>query len=384
MQYPLTDTRRAVVLDLLAELAGRRPAVVAEEQVGHEWAPVTRLGLDIDVFDGASSVVVKTRRVEREGYGGPAHLRREQAGLKVAEASGVAPRLIAADDAAGVVIESDLGRWPTLESVLLGDDTVAAERAVVAFGTAMGRLHASTSRLRETHAGILESLGAPELGRDRFGQWPGVDRWDAVEAGAKALGFPDATTARDDVDFVRERLLAPSLAALVHTDLNPTNALITVDGVRLVDFEGAIFGHPGMDASFLHYPFPNYSANWSTLPPEVAHAADVAYREELQPLLGSAPDGYDTMLAVGAAAALAIRVQRLPRLAEVTGSSRNQWRRRAQLVQQIGVFTGLAARAQCLEALSRWFSGVADAIESRWPDTTTPRPPIFPAFATGA
>lgn len=47
MQYPLTDTRRAVVLDLLAELVGDRPRIAAEEPVGHEWAPVTRLRLDL-------------------------------------------------------------------------------------------------------------------------------------------------------------------------------------------------------------------------------------------------------------------------------------------------------------------------------------------------
>jgi hypothetical protein len=36
--------------------------------------------------------------------------------------SGVAARVILADDHAGVVIQSDLGTWPTLETVLIGDD----------------------------------------------------------------------------------------------------------------------------------------------------------------------------------------------------------------------------------------------------------------------
>ena len=45
-------------------------------------------------------------------------------------------------------------------------------------------------------------------------------------------------------------------------------------GVRIVDFEGAIFGHLGFDVSFLHFPFPMYSAHWATLPAGVVAEAD--------------------------------------------------------------------------------------------------------------
>jgi hypothetical protein len=82
--------------------------------------------------------------------------------------------------------------------------------------------------------------------------------------------------------FVCSRLDEPgTYGALVHLDLNPTNALVTDDAVRLVDFEGAGFGHIGFDASFLHYPFPDHSPNWSVLPDHIVQAADRAYREAL-------------------------------------------------------------------------------------------------------
>ncbi|GAA3116162.1 RimJ/RimL family protein N-acetyltransferase [Kribbella aluminosa] len=82
MHYPLTDERRDAVLDGLADVWGHRPDVVGAQQIGHEWAPVTRL-----LFDRDEPVIVKTRRVDGEGHGGPAYLRREAAGLRTAEAS---------------------------------------------------------------------------------------------------------------------------------------------------------------------------------------------------------------------------------------------------------------------------------------------------------
>jgi hypothetical protein len=379
MRYPLTEVRRQAVLDLVGPLVGDKCSIVAEEPVGHEWAPVTRLTFDREIPGVGRTAVVKTRRVDGEGYGGPVHLRREQAGLRIAGATKVTPRLIAADDAAGVVLATDLGRWPTVESVLLGNDADAAARAVIELGRAVGRLHASTHHSEESHRKALVALGLPA---DRLGQWAGVDRWNEVERASAALGFPDASVARDDIAFVLDRLAHPApFVALVHTDLNPTNALVTAEGVKLVDFEGSIFGHIGVDISFLHYPFPNHSAHWAVLPGEVVVEADLAYRRELALVLHSdVMAGYDEMVAIGAAAALAVRVQRLAKIAEHDQPPRDRWRRRAQLVQQIRVFEHLAAKSGCLSALADWFAHLAEAMEGRWADATSPPPRLFPAF----
>ena len=143
---------------------------------------------------------------------------------------------------------------------------------------------------------------------------------------------------------------------LVHADLNPTNALVTPDGVKLVDFEGSGRGHLGWDAAFLRYPFPTYSAHWATLPYAVSRDADRACRAVLAPAL---PPGalaqYDDALATGAAAVLVLRAQRLAKLADDAQPPPERWRRRAQLVQQIRVFEQLAART--FPMLVAWFTG---------------------------
>ena len=358
MHYPLTIERQQAVLDGLARICGRRPVIADAQQVGHDWAPVTRLVFDRDLSglgagptEGPSrTVIVKTRRVDGEGHGGPAYLRREAAGLRTAVLSGVAARVTLTDDQAGVVVQSDLGTWPTLETVLLGNDSERAATAMVDFAQTIGRLHATTLGRRIDHDLALAEFGSADVTPGGGVGTGGARRWHVVEQACAELGFPDARAARDDIAFVRSQLEEPGrYTALVHNDLNPTDALVTDRGIRLVDFEGSGFGHIGVDASFLHYPFPHRSANWSVRPEPVTEAADHTYRNALAAALAAdGLHGYDKMLAVGAAAALASRVTRLPVIARTNQTPHDSWRRRAQLVQQIGVLNRLTDRAGTL------------------------------------
>jgi aminoglycoside/choline kinase family phosphotransferase len=368
MPTPFLPYHQEAALRLLPDDGGIRPVIIATEHLGHEWAPVTRLTFDRELGGIGRTVVVKTWRAEAEyGWGGPAHLRREHAALVTAEDASLAPRLIGADHTIGVLVASDLGTWPTLESVLLGDDPDAAAAAIVGLGRTVGRLHATTLNRGSTESHI-----------ERIGQWPGVDQWSGVEADVLALGLPDARVARDDIANVLSRLLEPSPVVLAHMDVHPGNALVTPDGVKLLDFEGSVFGHLGFDLASLHFPFPNYSAHWATVPPDVVAATDRAYRAELPE---SVRAGLDDEVAIGAAAALAVRVaKRLPKIAAEDQAPDERWRRRAQLVHQIRVFEDLAARAGVLAALADWYGRLGDVMAERWPDATKPRPPVFPAF----
>lgn len=382
MHHPLTPDRLAAVLRLLD--VPDRSWVVAAEGLGSEYAPVTRLRFDRPVGPGGDrSVVVKTRRVDGPGWGGPHHLRREIAalGLGAVLDHPATARLLGVDEPAGVVVASDLGSWPSLEAVLLGGDPMAAREAIVALADAAASLHAATLGVEVEHRNALAALGT-DARRDRLGLWPGVDRWDDVVAATRALRFPDAALAAADVHEVRRALEEPGpFGALTHLDLNPTNVVIAPDGAKLVDFEGSTFGHVGMDVAFLQFPFPNYSAHWAALPEAVVAAVDDAYRTALSRALpASAMEAYDRMVAVGAAWALAIRVLRLPVLAADGQSAHDSWRRRAQLVQQIEVFDRLATRADALPRLRAWFVELRDAMAERWPDATSPPPPLFPAF----
>lgn len=387
VHHPLTSARLDRALHLLG--ISERSAVVDVEPLGGDYAPVTRLRFRDPVAGagGATSVVVKTRRVEGAGWGGPHHLRRELVALQVtAGRHGVAPSVLAADELAGLVVLTDLGRWPSLEALLLGADPTAARRAMVALGAAVGALHGGTTDVEHEHATALARHGT-DARRDRLGLWPATRHWGDVVRATRELGFPDAGAGAvlADIDAVTTELEAPGpFGALVHLDLNPTNVVITDAGARLVDFEGSTFGHTGFDAAFLHFPFPNYSAHWAVLPADVVAATDDAYRAALAASIDGAADDetYARMLAFGAAANLSVRVQRLPVLAGAGQTPHDSWRRRAQLVQQIEVLVALTERAGVLGAFGRWFTELAEVMAERWADATSPPPPIYPAFAS--
>ena len=345
--YPLTAARRDQICSALSRLAGGPVRVTSEQHVGHESAPVTRLGLDRDIPGIGSTVVAKTRRVDGEGHGGPAFLRREVAALRTATSSGVTAQGIHVDDDAGVMLQTDLGEWPTLQDVLLGDDPAAAARGMVEMATAVGRLHASTIDRRAEHQRHLAAFSADvETGQMYV---DGAEHWDGIEQACTELGLPSATRARNEVTCLLARSTGPGpSSALIHRDLNPTNVLLTDAGARLVDVEGSGFGHLGIDACFLHYPFPHHSSPWGLLPDGVVDSADAAYRTALAD--GGAHqvlDSYGQLLAEGAAIVLIGRISRLRQVSRPDQAPQDSWRRRGQVVQQIRTFLlQLAERAE--------------------------------------
>lgn len=389
-QNPLAPDALTRALELLDRRTGVGFEHRSIEALGGDWAPVSRVALDRDVvIDGrsaGSSVVVKTRRMDDGGgraWVGGHHLANEEIAMRLLSGSGVAPQLIASDLVSGVVVMSDLTPAPTVDDIIRGDDPTEATAALVALARAMGRMHALTAHLGEDERAAITS-SAPRDPHVLFGHWPGADAWADVERACAALGFPDARVARKDIAAVVAELAEPGpLLALTHTDTGPMNALLTrADMATFVDWEGCGFRHIGWDASWLHFPFPNCSDRWSVLPVAVVDAADDAYRAEVAeaiPVLGE-EGTYRSMLAVGCAASLAVRVQRLPLLATEGQPPYDSWRRRTQLIHQIQVFVAVAAAANRLEELATWFADLADAMRHRWPDAWNPPPAVYSAF----
>lgn len=386
---PADDLAR--VLDLLGDAAGVRFRYVAVEPLGGAWAPVSRVTLDRElVVDGrgvGSSVVVKTSRLDDGGgraWVGGHHLANEAIALRLLAGTDLAPLLIASDLERGVVVMSDLAPAPTVDDIIRGDDSAAATAALVALARAIGRMHALTAGFSDDERSAIRSE-APRDARVRFGHWPGVDAWQEVERATASLGFPDASAARDDIAIVMAELDEPGpYLALSHTDTGPMNALLTRPGIAtFVDWEGSAFRHIGWDASWLQYPFPNCSDRWSVLPADVVEAADQVYREEVMKAIPVLEDdaAYRSMLAVGCAASLAVRVQRLPLLAAEGQAPYDSWRRRTQLAHQIQVFVDVAAAAGQLESLATWFADLADSMRHRWGDVWKPPPAVYTAFA---
>lgn len=396
----------AVVERLLSMRMGRPVRVLRVQPLGGAFAPVARMTLDTRVTDpagepqGGATVVVKARRRGGTGWGyDPANLRNEQASLRLLEelGAGVAPRLLAADDGAGILVMTDAGAGgagPSVEDLVhaRGPNAAAAARgALTGLARAVGAMHAaSLGRDGDYHA-LRAALGSGDPAHERRGHLT-PERWGELCASVAALGFPRAERASDDVRALAAELGEPGpLLALTHQDLTPANGVLAEAGGRadgaggrvvLVDFEGAAFRHLCLDAAQLRFPFPQYG-RWAPVPDGVVDGMLAAYRDDLARGWPPARDdrAFDAVLAAGCAAWAVIRTYRLPRVSDDGQPPEQARRRRAQLLHTIDVFLATAGRAGRFAELAAWLSDLAGAMRGRWPADAEPAFPTFPAFA---
>ena len=209
--------------------------------------------------DGAGTVVVKS-------YAGGSRLAwaRERVGLAAAGPVGVAPRLLAVAADPPLVVMEDLGSAPGVADHLLGADPVAADDALVAWATALGRLHAGTHADR---AAIARAFAEAE---------------SAVATTSRSTGSTPASTAAstrppssgprnaDELGWPGRRTSArwpracstPSTMRSARPMPVPDNNLLADRGLHLIDFEWSEVRHPAWDAAYLAVPWPTCWCSW--------------------------------------------------------------------------------------------------------------------------
>jgi hypothetical protein len=200
------------------------------------------------------------------------------------------PELFAHDGTSRVVVLEDLGRAPTLADKLIGDDSRAAERALLSWARSLGRLHATTAS-READFGALMRRLAPTVrlkgdplsirGPGALAKLPQLLR-DALGVATSAAVTERAERTRWLLETSRHRAFSPS-------DSCPDNNLITSRGVRFLDFEGGCLRNIMLDAASLQLPFPSCWCGFD-LPAGMTDAMFAAWRAEVQ---GMWPDLQD-------------------------------------------------------------------------------------------
>lgn len=197
------------------------------------------------------SVVVKqfasTRTVNNSGGYGFA---REWAALQTVPD---APRMLAADTDLGLIVMEDLGTHPTLADVLLGDDADAARSGLLDWAGSVGRTLAADPAMADRFVALVRERDPAS----RTGGGPpspqlataGVDR-----LAAQGVRVPDRVAG----ELARmDRLSGDgSTRVLSPNDFCPDNALVTPDGIRLIDLEGTALHHPALAIAYLVMPFP--------------------------------------------------------------------------------------------------------------------------------
>lgn len=395
MSLPDAVSRR--VTSLLCAYAGTDVRIARSEPIAEGWSAqfgahpwITRCTVTGDRGTVPSSVIVKVRRPEAHARSGSERLRRERAALEFLAAIGSAlgPRLLAADDGAGILVMEDLGAGPALEDLLLEGDPSAVERGLVAFAGALGRLHATTAGRAAEYYRLRSRLGPVDPAGDRV-SIAGDDlahAWRRLRAIAADRPYlPTPTGVGADVAALLRVLSEPGpYLAFSNGDTCPQNCRMAGGGVRFLDFEQAAFRHALLDAAALRFPFPACPC-WSRLPEAVGRRAEAAYREELARSCPAVLDhaSYAHGLTAACAAWTIVRAVRLPKLEDADVPHPMRFSRRGQLLDDIGTTIRCAHHSRSLQALAAWLADVGAALRARWPHIASTQP-FYPAFQSGS
>jgi hypothetical protein len=168
----------------------------------------------------------------------------------------VGPELVAQDTGKRLLVLEDLGRGSTLADILFADDPRTAERALLAWARALGRLHTTMAGREADFDALMRRLGAKS--------WtdPVADDMlhaltDVPELLEQSLGVTTPAPVTERLATAAE-LLGPSrYRSFSPSDICPDNSLVTGTGVRFLDFEWGCVRDIALDAAYLQVPFPS-------------------------------------------------------------------------------------------------------------------------------
>ncbi|MGI8307325.1 phosphotransferase family protein [Saccharopolyspora hattusasensis] len=192
----------------------------------------------------------------------------------------VGPELIAHDATERLLVLEDLGRGSTLADVLFADDSRVAERALLAWARALGRLHSTTAGCEADFDALMRRLGAKS--------WTDPVADDIVRSVGELPELLSQTLGVDTPPLMVERLTAAAellessrYRAFSPSDICPDNSLVTgSSGVRFLDFEWGCVRDVAMDAAYLQYPFPSSWCSYA-LPRNLAESMLSTWRSEI-------------------------------------------------------------------------------------------------------
>jgi hypothetical protein len=265
----MADRTRSVDELLAAATAALGVTLAAPRNLGgNDQSIVLRCLLQ----DGGSVIV----KAYQDGGVGRECFAAEAAGLTLTGGTGLGPRLLVASRAERLIVMTDLGSWPSLADVLLGDSADAAEEALLSWVRACGELAVATVGREPDLARLLPAY------RTRPAPGP-AERWPSRRIGEipwllASLSIPAPPGLSRELAEVASILDQPWYDVFSPGDICPDNNLLTTGGVRFVDYERAGFHPAFLDAAYLRMPF---STCWCVfrLPDGMAARAERVYRE---------------------------------------------------------------------------------------------------------
>jgi hypothetical protein len=272
---------------------------LAEQLLTRRHGATVTLADPEDLGGGSARSVVLRARVAENPFGLPRSLvikhyqrdptpgradrfRHEAASCQLFTAlSGDRPsaELVAHDPANRLLVLEDLGRSSTLADKLFGSDAAAAERCLLTWARALGRLHAVTAGREHDFDALLRRLGERSW-RDPMADEARMALASVPELVAAELGVTVSAEAAREAHATARLLGGTRYRAFSPSDTCPDNNLVTSRGVRFVDFEWGCFRDVMLDAAYTRVPFPGCESSFA-MPAGMPEAMLAAWRSEV-------------------------------------------------------------------------------------------------------
>jgi hypothetical protein len=354
-------TKRALVERLLSGAYGTAVEIASWERIA-PWF-VVRCAITDPPPGVPASVIVKSLREHPENFRtDPAQVATERAALEFMDAHlpDVAPRLLASDLDAGVLVLEDVAPRVPLWDLLAGR-APAAEDGLMSFARTLGELGARTAGLDDEYDARRRAYGAvdPRSVRHAFVG----HRWTETRAVLEAIGAGPREAAEREIGIALQSLSEPGpFLAFSNGDAGANNYLVEGTDGRLIDFEFARFRHALCDAQCLYVP----GSMWMTVGDPISEGHEGIYREALADGIPEAAD--DRLYGAGlAAACIGVAIERLNRVSRIDVRPPGH-------ESHLQMLTTLDAAARTCDAhrafpeATHWLRDVEVCLRARWPD----------------
>ncbi len=297
---------------------------------------------------------------------------------------GHGPMFYGGDVERGFILLEDMGEHTSLVAPLLKGDAAGATRAMLAYASRLGQMHAGSfgleERYREIQRHISPAWAAIEA-RSADSQAEETEK-QAVEFAevCARLNVEAGETARQEFAAALTYLAQPgSFTTFLHGDPCPDNVFYQAPDLRLIDFEFSGFGHALKDGLYARLPFPTC---WcaGALPAEVLHQMEAVYRLELA---AACPEILDETRFGEEAAVVASHSAFSILRWDLEGALKQEepWGiagTRDRILSRILMFLDTAGSAAQMPALCEVYETLLNRLQRLWPETIPL--PVYPAF----
>lgn len=288
-----------------------RVVALAEELLTRRLGATVRLADPVDLGGSARSLVVRVRVAENP-FSLPRTLvvkhyldepgaserstdrfRYEAASCQLLTAmpseERASPMLVANDPAHRLLVLEDLGRSATLADRLGERDAKAAERALLGWARALGRMQAATAGREHDFGALLRRFGE-RAWRDPLADDARAALAEVPDQLAQLVRVEAAPSAVAEARTAVRLLGGSGYRAFSPAEIRPDNCLVTGSGSRFLDFEWACFRDVALTGALLRLPLPSGGPAHAQ-PPGMAEAMVAAWQAELTPVWSDLADG---------------------------------------------------------------------------------------------